>query len=90
MKRLYVRPEFRGKGIGRKLVEIIIEDAKKIGYTYMRLDTVSSMKEAIALYRSMGFCAIQPYRENLIEGAKFMELNLVSPFPRREGDSEGE
>jgi putative acetyltransferase len=76
MKRLYVRPEYRGKGIGKELVKIIIGEAEKIGYTRMRLDTVPAMKEAIALYRSMGFYEIAPYRNNPIEGAIFMEFIL--------------
>jgi ribosomal protein S18 acetylase RimI-like enzyme len=76
MKRLYVRPEFRGKGIGKELSVAIIEKAHEIGYKSMRLDTVPSMKKARALYRSLGFKEIQPYRYNPIQGAVFMELDL--------------
>jgi len=77
MKRLYVKPQFRGKGIGRALAEAIIENAREIRYHSMRLDTISSMDGAKALYLSLGFKKIAPYRYNPIKGAAFMELVLV-------------
>ena len=76
MKRLYVKPQFRGLGIGRTLTEAIIGEAKQIGYALMRLDTVPSMEKARALYVSLGFKEISPYRFNPIEGSQFMELAL--------------
>jgi putative acetyltransferase len=76
MKRLYVRPEFRGDRIGKLLAEKIIEEAKSIGYKKMYLDTVPSMKEAIQLYKDLGFKEIKPYRYNPQPGAIFMELIL--------------
>lgn len=77
MKRLYVRPQFRGSGLGRLLAERVIADAKGTGYRKMRLDTVEpKMKKAVALYRALGFREIGPYRPNPIEGAMYMELEL--------------
>jgi GNAT superfamily N-acetyltransferase len=79
MKRLFVRPAFRSHGLGRVLVEAIIDEARKLGYTHMRLDTLPGlMDKAIALYRSFGFVDIQPYCQNPVEGAKFMELELLT------------
>ena len=79
MKRLFVRPGFRSHGLGRELVQTIIDEARKLGYTHMRLDTLPGlMEKAIALYRSFGFVDIAPYCQNPVEGAKFMELELLS------------
>ncbi|MBS1850399.1 MAG: GNAT family N-acetyltransferase [Acidobacteria bacterium] len=77
MKRLYLRPQYRGHGIGRALVETLIAEARRIGYRKMRLDTVEpNMQDAVALYRRFGFQEIAPYRVNPIAGALYMELAL--------------
>jgi GNAT superfamily N-acetyltransferase len=77
MKRLYVRPSHRGRGLGRILVERLIAEARIIGYERMRLDTIASeMQDAIALYRTMGFKEIAPYSAIPIEQALWMELVL--------------
>src|ERR1700682_67864 len=77
MKRLYLRPQFRGKDLGRALAERIIAEARQIGYQRMRLDTVGPvMKDAVAMYRKLAFKEIAPYRSNPIAGAMYMELEL--------------
>lgn len=77
MKRLYLRPAFRGKGLGRVLGEAVIAEARKIGYQCMRLDTIEPiMKDAVEMYRKLGFREIAPYRPNPIAGAMYMELQL--------------
>lgn len=76
MKRLYVRPTFRRRGVGKKLAAGIITAAKEIGYDWMRLDTLGNMTEAIALYESFGFGRIAPYYDNPSGDAVFMELKL--------------
>jgi GNAT superfamily N-acetyltransferase len=76
MKRFYVCPLYRGKGVGKKLATLVIGDARQIGYKRILLDTVPAMKRAIRLYRVLGFKPIPAYRENPIPGASFMELTL--------------
>jgi putative acetyltransferase len=77
MKRLYLRPQFRGKGFGRALADRIIAEAREIGYERMRLDTVEPvMKDAVAMYRKLGFKEISPYCANPMAGAIYMELEL--------------
>lgn len=77
MKRLYVRPEFRGHGIGRILAERVIAEAAEIGYSRMRLDTIQGkMGDAIAMYRRLGFRETAPYYDTPVGQTLFMELGL--------------
>jgi ribosomal protein S18 acetylase RimI-like enzyme len=76
MKRLFVRPAFRGTGIGRMLSVHLIGEARVIGYHSMLLDTINTMTEAIALYRSLGFTEIEPYTHNPIPGVVYFEFLL--------------
>lgn len=77
MKRLYVRDDYKGLGIGKRLIAMIIEEASRLNYHYIRLDTLPSMKKAQNLYISLGFYDIEPYTYNPIKGTRFMELKLI-------------
>jgi ribosomal protein S18 acetylase RimI-like enzyme len=76
MKRLYVKPAFEGNKIGETLVQTVIRDAKEIGYQYMLLDTLPSLKKAMKLYEKTGFYRIPPYNDSPVESTLFMRLDL--------------
>ncbi|MFO7813888.1 MAG: GNAT family N-acetyltransferase [Pelovirga sp.] len=76
MKRLYVKPEGRGTGLGKKLAEQIITIARQRGYSTMRLDTLDTLTEAIGLYQRLGFRQVPPYYDNPLAGALYWELDL--------------
>ncbi len=81
MKRLYVRPRFRGMQIGKALASAIAARAHRMGYGRMRLDTVGSMVRAKSIYKSMGFKEIAPYRHNPVQGATYLELAFDNGYP---------
>ena len=76
MKRLYVRPRFRGRGIGGMLVQRIICDAKETGYKQMFLDTLPFLQSALQLYKSCGFCETERYNDSPVDSSIFMKLEL--------------
>ena len=79
MKRRFLRPAYRGTGLGRRLAEMAVSEARTAGYDHIRLDTLESMESAQALYRALGFRPIPAYRHNPAPGATFMELDLAVP-----------
>ena len=76
IKRMYVKPDYRGKGLGRKILGKLVEEAQKLDYRFLRLDAVPDMESAIHLFRSNGFYEIEDYGSNPFDGARFMELKL--------------
>ena len=76
LKRMYIRKEARGTGLGKQLMTTSIEKAIELGYEKMRLDTLATMLPAIGLYKSVGFYEIESYRYNPFEEAKYFELEL--------------
>ena len=77
LKRMYLRDEFRGRGVGNQMILLAIDQSTRLNYQYMRLDTLSSMTAAISLYRKYGFYDIPPYRYNPIDGSIYLEKKLI-------------
>jgi putative acetyltransferase len=77
MKRLYVRPEYRGHKLGLRLAELIIDEAREIGYKKMRLDSLKRLTEALSLYKKLGFIQTDPYVYNPLEDVVYMGLDLT-------------
>lgn len=78
MKRLYVRPQWRATGLGRRLALAILDQGRRAGYRAIRLDTLPSMTAARALYLSLGFRAVPPYYPSPVAGTAFLEFDLAS------------
>ena len=76
LKRLYVRPAFRGQNLGEYMTRTIMDDARKEGYRFLRLDTLPGLKTALKLYRRLGFYEIGAYYDCLVPGTIFMEIEL--------------
>ena len=76
LKRLFVRPEFRGNNLGERMVHRIMDDAREEGYAFLRLDTLPGLKSALKLYRRLGFYEVDPYYDCLVPGTIFMEIAL--------------
>ena len=76
LKRMYLKPQTRGLGLGKKMLEAALENARQLGYRSIRLDTLPTMETAIALYREFGFADIPPYRDNPFEGTIYLEKTL--------------
>jgi len=77
MKRLYIRPQHRGMGLGRVLAECLVDEARALGYRTLKLDTLPGMAEAQHLYRDLGFVDAAPYNDNPVAGVRFMSLDLA-------------
>jgi GNAT superfamily N-acetyltransferase len=76
MKRLFVRPEARGRGLAKQLIAAALEEARRLGYSEIRLDTLPMMGDAQALYLALGFADIEPYYDTPIAGTRFMSKTL--------------
>lgn len=78
MKRLYVRPEFRGRRIGHTLIQLIIKEAVGIGYSFMLLDTLPFLKSAVHMYKEYGFVEVPSYNDSPMDASIYMKLDLKS------------
>ena len=76
MKRLYVRPEYRGRGIARRLIRKLTDDARQLGYRHLLLDTLPALEEAVRLYRRLDFSEVPCYNDSPVESTLFFQLDL--------------